>query len=139
MNHFEKIFPFVFPFFFIGMWCTVLRMLSFMSGWTQLAERFHHPEKFEGKYYRFQSARMKQVNFSSALEMGVNQLRTLTALTNMGQLAPIVENMTDALGPSAVRDFYLWIFNTLDTELARRVMASASKGSQPDKEGGVLS
>jgi hypothetical protein len=38
-----------------------------------------------------------------------------------------------------VRDFYLWIFNTLDTELARRVMASASKGGPPDKEGGVLS
>jgi hypothetical protein len=69
----------------------------------------------------------------------VNQIRTLTALTNMGQLAPIVENMTETLGPSAVRDFFLWIFNTLDTELARRVMASASKGGPPDKEGGVLS
>ena len=43
-----------------------------MSGWPQLAERFHHPEKFEGKYYRFQSARLKQVNFSSALETGVS-------------------------------------------------------------------
>lgn len=73
MNGFEKIFPFVFPFFFIGMWCAVLRILSIMSGWTQLAERFHHTEKFGGKYYRFQSARMKQVNFSSALEMGVNE------------------------------------------------------------------
>ncbi|MDD4442935.1 MAG: hypothetical protein WC328_12710 [Kiritimatiellia bacterium] len=75
--------------------------------------------------------------FSSAA--AISSLLWMTALTNMGQLAPIVENMTEALGPSAVRDFYLWIFNTLDTELARRVMASASKGSQPDKEGGVLS
>jgi hypothetical protein len=47
-----------------------------------------------------------------------------------GQLAPIVENMTLTLGPAAVRDFYLWIFNTLDTELARRVMAAAGKGDE---------
>ena len=50
----------------------------------------------------------------------------------MGQLAPIVENMTQTLGASAVRDFYLWIFNTLDTELARRVMASAGKSKNPE-------
>lgn len=55
----------------------------------------------------------------------VNQQRTLTALTNLGQLAPIVENMSETLGPGAVKDFYMWIFNTLDTELARRVMASS--------------
>lgn len=73
MNGFEKVLPFVFPFFFVGMWCFVLRILSILSGWARLAARFHHPDKFEGKYYRFQSARMKQVNFGSALEMGVNE------------------------------------------------------------------
>lgn len=73
MNGFEEIFPFVFPFFFVGMWCFVLRLLSFMSGWTKLAGQFHFSDKFEGKYYRFQSGRMNQVNFSSSIEMGVNE------------------------------------------------------------------
>lgn len=59
----------------------------------------------------------------------VNQQRTLTALTNLGQLAPIVENMTVTLGPASVRDFYMWIFNTLDTELARKLMASSTEGA----------
>ena len=65
----------------------------------------------------------------------VNQHQTLTALTNLGQLAPIVANMKETLGPASVRDFYLWIFNTLDTELARRVMASAGKGDQSSEVG----
>jgi hypothetical protein len=73
MKEFETIFPFVFPLFFVGMWCLVLRILSFVSGWAQLAELFYHPEKFRGKYYRFQSARIKEVSFSCALEMGVNE------------------------------------------------------------------
>jgi hypothetical protein len=60
----------------------------------------------------------------------VNQSHTLAALTYIGQLAPVAENMTLALGPAAVKDFYLWIFNTLDTELARRVMAAAGSGDQ---------
>lgn len=63
----------------------------------------------------------------------VNQHRTLAALTNLGQLAPVLENMTETLGPASVRDFYLWILNTLDTELARKVMASATnKGASDD-------
>jgi hypothetical protein len=72
MNEFEDIFTFIFPFFFIGMWCFVLRILSYMSGWTQLAERFHHSKKFQGTYYRFQSVKLGKVNFRSSLEMGVN-------------------------------------------------------------------
>ncbi len=58
----------------------------------------------------------------------VNQQRTLSALTNLGQLAPIIENMSVTLGPVAVRDFYMWIFNTMDTELARRLMSSSGAG-----------
>lgn len=57
----------------------------------------------------------------------VNQIRTLTSLTNLGQLAPVLENMTETLGKQAVKDFYLWIFNTIDTELARKVMANCGK------------
>ena len=57
----------------------------------------------------------------------VNQARTLVSLTNMGQLAPILESMTATLGNDAVKAFYLWIFNTIDTELARRVMGMERK------------
>lgn len=73
MKDLEHVFPFVFPFFFVGMWCLTLRILSFMSGWTRLAGRFQSTETFRGQYYRFQSGRLNQVNFRSALEMGVNK------------------------------------------------------------------
>jgi hypothetical protein len=73
MNGFESIFPFVFPFVFVGMWCFVLWVLSFMSGWSELAGRYHFPEKFHGEYYRSQSARLNQANYNRVLEMGVNE------------------------------------------------------------------
>jgi len=72
MKDFEHLFPLLFPFMFVGMWFFVLRMLSIMSGWTKLAERFGTTETFDGSYYRFQSGKMNQVNFSSSLEIGVN-------------------------------------------------------------------
>jgi len=59
----------------------------------------------------------------------VTQTQTLTALTNMGQLAALMENMTQTLGAAAVKDFYLWIFSILDSDLSRRVMA-ASNGTR---------
>lgn len=62
----------------------------------------------------------------------VNQHRTLTALSNLGQLAPVIESMTETLGRASVRDFYLWILNTLDTELARKVLASSGKNTKPE-------
>ena len=72
MHEFEHVFSLVFPFFFVGMWVLVLRILSSMSGWTTLAERFHSPGRFLGQYYRFRSAKLQAVNFSSSLELGVN-------------------------------------------------------------------
>jgi len=65
----------------------------------------------------------------------VTQTQTLSALTNMGQLAALMENMTQTLGPAAVKDFYLWIFQTLDSDLSRRVMAAA-KGVEPGSGAG---
>ena len=49
-------------------------------------------------------------------------------MTNLGQLAPVVGDMMTTLGAAAVREFYLWIFGTLDTELARRVAAAGKIG-----------
>ncbi len=67
----------------------------------------------------------------------MNQIRTLGAMTNLGQLAPVVSDMMTTLGASAVREFYLWIFGTLDTELARRVAAAgkAEDGGRNKDEG----
>jgi hypothetical protein len=64
----------LFPVFFVGMWCLVLFQLSRMSGWHKLSKFFESKEKVEGKYYRFQSASMKKINFGSSLEVGVNEI-----------------------------------------------------------------
>ena len=72
MNRLELILPFALAFLFVGIWCLVGRVMSLMSGWTELAKRFHFPGRFQGKYYRFQSAWLKSVNFRGSLEMGMN-------------------------------------------------------------------
>ena len=59
----------------------------------------------------------------------VSQTNTLTALTNMGQLGSLMENMTATLGASAVRDFYGWMLSVLDADMARRVMDAAGAGA----------
>ena len=73
MEQFKQIYPYVFPFLFIGMWVLVLKILSIKSGWVKLVEKYCFLEKFKGKYYRSQSAKIKKVNFSGSLEMGVNE------------------------------------------------------------------
>ena len=45
-----------------------------MSGWSKLADQFHFQDRFKGKYYRFQSARLNKVNFSSSLEIGMDEI-----------------------------------------------------------------
>jgi hypothetical protein len=35
--------------------------------------------------------------------------------------------MTQTLGPESVKAFMLWIFNTVDTELARRIQGQEKK------------
>ncbi len=68
----------------------------------------------------------------------VNQHRTLASLTNMGQLAPVLDCMTQTLGSDAVTSSMLWIFNTVDTELARRIQGSGvrvqDKGEEKNAE-----
>ncbi len=39
----------------------------------------------------------------------------------MGQLAPVIDSMTQTLGTESVKAFMFSIFNTVDTELARRI------------------
>ena len=54
-----------------------------------------------------------------------NQHCTLASLTNMEQLAP-----------ESVKAFMLWIFNTVDTELARRIQAGPGTGEKKTEVGG---
>jgi hypothetical protein len=63
----------------------------------------------------------------------VSQTNTLTALTNMGQLGSLMENMTATLGASAVRGFYGWMLSVLDADMARRVMDAAGVGAGAGK------
>ena len=60
----------------------------------------------------------------------MSQTNTLTALTNMGQLGSLMENMTATLGASAVRGFYGWMLSVLDADMARRVMDAAGAGAE---------
>lgn len=75
-NSFSWLLPSIaagFPLVFGGIWCLILRILSSASGWGRLAARFQHPGKFDGTCHHFQSARMKGVNFNSALVIGANR------------------------------------------------------------------
>lgn len=87
-------------------------------GMTLSAEHVLEPEAWRAEF----------VVSAGVSGRSVNQQKTLTSLTNMGQLAPVLENMTQTLGPCSVKQFYLWIFQTLDTELARKVMAAEGAG-----------
>jgi hypothetical protein len=71
MNGFPVIILVGIPFFFAGVWLLMMRILSFASGWTQLAERFQHAGEFRGEVHHSQSARMRGVNFNGVLEIGV--------------------------------------------------------------------
>ena len=72
MEQFVYIIPIMIVLFFTGLWILILKLLSVLSGWTTLAERFYFQGTFDGRYFRFQSAWMNKVLFRSSLEMGMN-------------------------------------------------------------------
>lgn len=76
---------FFFPLFFFT-WFFVLKMLSFSSGWSKLAEKFHHQDKFEGNLSRFHSAKLKGVRFRNCLKIGTNEDGLYLAQTILGRL-----------------------------------------------------
>ncbi len=47
-------------------------VLSYLSGWRKLAEKYYYPKTFTGKTYSFRAARIKKVRFKGALTFGVN-------------------------------------------------------------------
>ena len=72
MEQFVYIIPMMIVLFFTALWILILKLLSVLSGWTTLAERFYYQGTFDGRYFRFQSAWMNKVLFRSSLEMGMN-------------------------------------------------------------------
>jgi len=73
MNQSIAFLPYLFPVYFVSIWCFVLWILSLSSGWRKLAARFHYPQEFQGDFLRWQSARMNLVNFRSILNLGLNE------------------------------------------------------------------
>lgn len=73
-------FPFplyLFPVLFPVLWCFILFVLSRISGWSRVSKIFAYDGKIDGKYMRFQSARISGVRFGSSLEVGVNEVGLL--------------------------------------------------------------
>jgi hypothetical protein len=61
--------PFAFPVFFIGMWLVVSIILSRVSGWASLAERYAASERPTGRPFRGQVSSIGPIN-----ENGVTSL-----------------------------------------------------------------
>ncbi len=64
-------FAFVFPLFFVTVWCTICFVLSRVSGWALLARRFRTDSRFLGQTWGWQSARMRWgCNYNHCLTFG---------------------------------------------------------------------
>jgi hypothetical protein len=61
---------------FIGGWCVILGLLSFLGGWRALAKKYRSTEKKSGKLFRFASAGFGQgifpVSYRSCLFVRFN-------------------------------------------------------------------
>lgn len=72
METFERVFPFVFPFFFVGMWLMVTTILSRMSGLKALEARF--PDRDDdvlAKFDMVSGIMGADVNYNGCLTLGV--------------------------------------------------------------------
>jgi hypothetical protein len=63
----SPLFPIAFPFFFAGMWTGVSYLLSRLSGWSALAERYRTGAAPAGERLPWMSARIGSVSFRSCL------------------------------------------------------------------------
>jgi len=73
MGGLTRVLVWLFPILFVGTWCLALKLLSTMSGWSQLTARFDLQGEFQGRIWRFQSARMNRVSFRAALSIGAGR------------------------------------------------------------------
>lgn len=69
-------FGYVFPAAFAAFWCLISWLISFVGGWSRLANRYRCREAVVGTEWRFQSAEMRRFapgNYGSCLRILANQ------------------------------------------------------------------
>ena len=65
----------VFPVFFVSLWCGIGFLISRLSGWAALANRFRLSFPFAAQKWIWQSARMRYgTNYSSCLTVGADPM-----------------------------------------------------------------
>jgi hypothetical protein len=58
------------PVWFLAVWCFVILMISFISGWSKLAKKFQAAEKYQGRTFYFQRVRLNNgCNYSGCLTL----------------------------------------------------------------------
>ncbi len=65
-------FAVLFPLLFVSLWVIVLLVVSRMSGWNSLAERFRYDSWFDGEVWKWQSGRMRWCNYNGCMKLGAN-------------------------------------------------------------------
>jgi TPR repeat protein len=69
----HSVFPDLFPFFFIGMWCLVGFSLAQIGGWASLAAEYPTTQPFEGKVFRGLAGQFGVARYSGILNIGANR------------------------------------------------------------------
>jgi hypothetical protein len=63
----------IFPVFFITLWCFISFLISRLSGWSTLSNRFSATLPFSGQKWNWQSARMRLgTNYGNSLIVGAD-------------------------------------------------------------------
>jgi hypothetical protein len=66
---------YAFPIIFLVSWIVIVKIISKVSGWQELSEKYPSRTPFNGKKYNFQSARMKRgMNMNNCLTVGANHV-----------------------------------------------------------------
>lgn len=56
----------------ITLWCAMLTVLSYLSGWRKLAAGYTHREPFPGETWRFQSGELRWLGIKNCLIIGAD-------------------------------------------------------------------
>jgi hypothetical protein len=70
---FRENFLYLFPALFIGIWFSVMFLVSRLGGWHRLSSRYRLSGIFSGKVWRFQSGKFNWAGYNSCLSMGGNE------------------------------------------------------------------
>jgi len=63
---------FLFLIFFVSLWLTVVFLLTKLSGWDKLAERYGDRQPFQGKIFHFYSGYVGLVRYKGTINIGIN-------------------------------------------------------------------